>query len=104
MDPDLTTQMHRLVWIHAGRKTIMLVFVMARLIYLIYERNIHLNNLQIQAHCHAFVVKLFASVVNRPDIDPAVARVLVTLCKLYAVYGINQRLGEFMQVYSCIHI
>lgn len=52
----------------------------------------------IQAHCHAYVVKLFTSVGNQSDLEPRTAKVLQTLCKLYAVYGINQRLGEFMQV------
>jgi hypothetical protein len=33
MDPDQTARMSRLVWIHAGLKPIMLVFVMMRLIY-----------------------------------------------------------------------
>jgi hypothetical protein len=32
MDPDQTALMHRLVWIQAGRKPTMLVFVMTRLI------------------------------------------------------------------------
>ncbi|XP_060608673.1 peroxisomal acyl-coenzyme A oxidase 1-like [Ruditapes philippinarum] len=50
-----------------------------------------------KAHCQAFVVKMFNSVVNRRGMDPAVSRALQTLCKLYAVYGINQRLGEFVQ-------
>jgi hypothetical protein len=31
MDPDQTARMRRLVWIQAGRKPIMLVFVMAQL-------------------------------------------------------------------------
>ena len=44
------------------------------------------------------MVKQFNNVVNRPGIDPDVARALRTLCKLYAVYGIHQRLGDFMQV------
>ncbi|XP_053381781.1 peroxisomal acyl-coenzyme A oxidase 1-like [Mercenaria mercenaria] len=50
-----------------------------------------------KAHCQSYVVKLFSGVVNRPDLDPPVARVLETLCKLYAVSGINERLGEFIQ-------
>ncbi|XP_053381780.1 peroxisomal acyl-coenzyme A oxidase 1-like [Mercenaria mercenaria] len=49
-----------------------------------------------KAHCEAYVVKLFSSVVNRNDLEPSVARVLQTLCKLYAVYGINERLGDFI--------
>jgi hypothetical protein len=31
MDPDQTARMRRLVWIHAGSKPIMLVFIMTRL-------------------------------------------------------------------------
>ncbi|XP_053382345.1 peroxisomal acyl-coenzyme A oxidase 1-like isoform X2 [Mercenaria mercenaria] len=50
-----------------------------------------------KAHCQAYVVKMFNTVANRPSLDTSVARVLQTLCKLYAVYGINQRLGEFIQ-------
>lgn len=50
-----------------------------------------------KAHCQAYVVKMFNSVCNRPGFDSEVAKVLQTLCKLYAVYGINQRLGEFLQ-------
>jgi hypothetical protein len=38
MDPDQTAWMRRLVWIHAGRKPIMLVFVMARLILIAQKR------------------------------------------------------------------
>jgi hypothetical protein len=33
MDPDQTAWMRRLVWIHAGRKRITLVFVETRLIF-----------------------------------------------------------------------
>jgi hypothetical protein len=33
MDPDQTAQKRRLVWIHAGRKTHYVGFVMTRLIY-----------------------------------------------------------------------
>jgi hypothetical protein len=33
MDPDQTARMRRLIWIHAGRKTHYVGFVMARLIY-----------------------------------------------------------------------
>ncbi|XP_053382348.1 peroxisomal acyl-coenzyme A oxidase 1-like [Mercenaria mercenaria] len=50
-----------------------------------------------KAHTQAYVVKLFSGVVNRPDFDHSVARVLEALCKLFAVYGINERLGEFIQ-------
>ncbi|XP_060562644.1 peroxisomal acyl-coenzyme A oxidase 1-like [Ruditapes philippinarum] len=48
-------------------------------------------------HCQTYVVKQFSYIVNRLDIDRSVAGALETLCKMYAVYGINQRLGDFMQ-------
>lgn len=51
-----------------------------------------------QAHSQVFVVKVFAGVVQRAGIDANVAKVLMTLCKLFAVWGINQRLGDFLQV------
>lgn len=50
-----------------------------------------------KAHCQMYVVKLFSDIVSSPGMDAAVTEVLRTLCRLYAVYGINQRLGDFIQ-------
>ncbi|KAL4217668.1 Peroxisomal acyl-coenzyme A oxidase 1 [Mactra antiquata] len=50
-----------------------------------------------KAHCQAYVVRTFSTVMKRPDIDSSVAKVMNTLWKLYAVCGINERLGDFIQ-------
>ena len=52
----------------------------------------------LQLHSKSYVVKMFAETVARPDLHPDVARVLGTLCQLYAVCGITDDLGDFMQV------
>merc|ERR1711860_388628 len=46
---------------------------------------------------HAYVVKQFTETLQRPGIDPNVLKSLQALCKLYAVQGMNERLGDFMQ-------
>uniref|UniRef100_A0A3P8XR21 Acyl-coenzyme A oxidase n=1 Tax=Esox lucius TaxID=8010 RepID=A0A3P8XR21_ESOLU len=49
------------------------------------------------AHCHYVVVKLFAAKVGEIE-DPAVHSVLSTLALLYALQGITQHSGDFLQV------
>jgi len=48
-------------------------------------------------HSKSYVVKVFAETVARSDLHPDVARVLDTLCHLYAVTGILDHMGDFMQ-------
>uniref|UniRef100_A0A6Q2XKF2 Acyl-coenzyme A oxidase n=1 Tax=Esox lucius TaxID=8010 RepID=A0A6Q2XKF2_ESOLU len=48
------------------------------------------------AHCHYVVVKLFAAKVGEIE-DPAVHSVLSTLALLYALQGITQHSGDFLQ-------
>uniref|UniRef100_K1RMI6 Peroxisomal acyl-coenzyme A oxidase 1 n=1 Tax=Magallana gigas TaxID=29159 RepID=K1RMI6_MAGGI len=49
------------------------------------------------AHCHAFVTKLFVETVVKSRMDSKVQSALTSLCKLYAVHGIVENLGGFIQ-------
>ncbi|XP_048781303.2 peroxisomal acyl-coenzyme A oxidase 1-like [Ostrea edulis] len=49
------------------------------------------------AFCHLFVVNSFVDLVNKSQTDKNTKDVLTKLCKLYAVHGIIERLGEFIQ-------
>lgn len=49
------------------------------------------------AHCHAFVTKLFVETVVKSRMDYKVQSALTSLCKLYAVHGIVENLGGFIQ-------
>lgn len=51
-----------------------------------------------QAYCHTFVVRTFCDTVTNADVDKHTKDVLIVLCKLYAVHGIVENLGEFIQV------
>lgn len=51
-----------------------------------------------QAYCHTFVVRTFCDTVSNADVDKHTKDVLIVLCKLYAVHGIVENLGEFIQV------
>ena len=51
-----------------------------------------------QAHCHLFVMKNFANMISDNKLDPSTQNALSQLCKLYAVHGIVENMGEFMQV------
>ena len=55
----------------------------------------------LQAHSQAYVVKTFAGYVTKLEIDESVRKPLLALCMLYAVYGITEKLGEFIQVNRC---
>ena len=44
------------------------------------------------------MVKMFAGVVTAPGMDENVRKALMALCKLYAVHGMTEKLGEFIQV------
>ncbi|XP_060077958.1 peroxisomal acyl-coenzyme A oxidase 1-like [Ylistrum balloti] len=50
-----------------------------------------------KAHCHQYVVKVFVNTVVEAKIDDRTRAALTTLCKLYAVNGIMENLGEFLQ-------
>ncbi|XP_060077957.1 peroxisomal acyl-coenzyme A oxidase 1-like [Ylistrum balloti] len=49
------------------------------------------------AHCHAYVVKMFVSMVTTIGLDDNVRAAVTSLCFLYAVDGIHEKLGEFIQ-------
>lgn len=56
----------------------------------------------LKAHCHAFVTKHFVETVVKSRMDYKVQSALTSLCKLYAVHGIVENLGGFIQVcYLC---
>ncbi|XP_077379444.1 peroxisomal acyl-coenzyme A oxidase 1 isoform X2 [Festucalex cinctus] len=48
------------------------------------------------AHCHYVVVKLFADKLGEID-DAPIHSVLLTLARLYALYGISNNSGDFLQ-------
>ncbi|XP_033726863.1 peroxisomal acyl-coenzyme A oxidase 1-like [Pecten maximus] len=50
-----------------------------------------------KAHCHQYVVKVFVNTVTEAKIQDNTKAALTTLCKLYAVNGIMENLGEFLQ-------
>ncbi|OWF46410.1 peroxisomal acyl-coenzyme A oxidase 1-like [Mizuhopecten yessoensis] len=50
-----------------------------------------------RAHCHQYVVKVFVTTVTEANIDDRTKAALTTLCKMYAVNGIMENLGEFLQ-------
>ncbi|XP_069107153.1 peroxisomal acyl-coenzyme A oxidase 1-like [Argopecten irradians] len=56
-----------------------------------------------KAHCHQYVVNVFVNTVTKAKVDKNTGAVLTTLCKLYAVNGILENLGEFLQdqFFSC---
>jgi acyl-CoA oxidase len=43
-------------------------------------------------------MKNFAHLISDSKMDPSTQNVLSQLCKLYAVHGIVENMGEFMQV------
>ncbi|XP_036610462.1 peroxisomal acyl-coenzyme A oxidase 1 isoform X1 [Trichosurus vulpecula] len=49
-----------------------------------------------EAHCHYVVVKLFAGNLSKIE-DKSIQTVLKNLCLLYALYGISQNSGDFLQ-------
>ncbi|XP_074116882.1 peroxisomal acyl-coenzyme A oxidase 1 isoform X2 [Sminthopsis crassicaudata] len=49
-----------------------------------------------EAHCHYVVVKLFSGNLSKID-DKPIQTVLKNLCLLYALYGISQNSGDFLQ-------
>ncbi|XP_061189326.1 peroxisomal acyl-coenzyme A oxidase 1-like [Saccostrea echinata] len=50
-----------------------------------------------RAFCHAFVVENFVKILSERYLDDKTKRVMMSLCKLYAVHGIITNLGEFIQ-------
>ncbi|XP_062581682.1 peroxisomal acyl-coenzyme A oxidase 1-like [Saccostrea cucullata] len=50
-----------------------------------------------KAYCHTFVVRTFSHIVSTANVDKATKDVLMALCRLYAVHGIVENLGEFIQ-------
>ena len=53
---------------------------------------------QLQAHCHYWVVKNFVDQIRKAGASPSSEKVLTQLCQLYALYGIVQNSGEFLEV------
>ena len=51
----------------------------------------------VQAHCHYMVLKMFRDKVEQME-DPGVYAVMSTLARLYAVHGIGNFTGDFLQV------
>lgn len=51
----------------------------------------------VQAHCHYMVLKMFRDKVEQVE-DPGVHAVLATLARLYAIHGIGDHMGDFLQV------
>ncbi|XP_044530329.1 peroxisomal acyl-coenzyme A oxidase 1 isoform X1 [Gracilinanus agilis] len=49
-----------------------------------------------EAHCHYVVVKLFSGNLSKIE-DKPIQAVLKNLCLLYALYGISQKSGDFLQ-------
>ncbi|XP_072501860.1 peroxisomal acyl-coenzyme A oxidase 1 isoform X3 [Notamacropus eugenii] len=49
-----------------------------------------------EAHCHYVVVKLFSGNLSKIE-DKPIQAVLKNLCLLYALYGISQNSGDFLQ-------
>ena len=60
--------------------------------------SIYCSLIFLQAHCHLFVMKNFANLISDNKMDPSTQNALSQLCKLYAVHGIVENMGEFMQV------
>lgn len=52
-----------------------------------------------QAYCHTFVVRTFSQIVSDAAVDKSTKDVLTALCKLYAIDGIIENLGEFIEVH-----
>ncbi|OWF50076.1 peroxisomal acyl-coenzyme A oxidase 1-like [Mizuhopecten yessoensis] len=50
-----------------------------------------------KASCHLFVVKTFINLVTSANLDPKVRTALTTLCRLYAVNGMIENMGQFSQ-------
>ncbi|XP_035685665.1 peroxisomal acyl-coenzyme A oxidase 1-like [Branchiostoma floridae] len=50
-----------------------------------------------EAHSQFFVVKTFVEAVRTVDADDSVRAVLNTLCQLYALHGICEHAGDFLQ-------
>ncbi|WAR16388.1 ACOX1-like protein [Mya arenaria] len=48
-------------------------------------------------HSYAYTVRTFNAVIQARASDPNVAKALTSLCQLFAVNGILQRLGDFLQ-------
>ena len=50
-----------------------------------------------EAHCHYYMVLVFESIVENTE-DDGVKEVLRQLCQLFAVFGIHENSGDFIQV------
>ncbi|CAH1225068.1 ACOX1 [Branchiostoma lanceolatum] len=50
-----------------------------------------------EAHSHFFVVKTFVEAVRRADVDDSARAALISLCQLYALHGICEQAGDFLQ-------
>ena len=51
----------------------------------------------LQAHCHYMVLKMFRDKVDQIE-DPGVHSVMSTLAHLYAIHGMGNFTGDFLQV------
>ncbi|XP_072026413.1 peroxisomal acyl-coenzyme A oxidase 1-like [Amphiura filiformis] len=50
-----------------------------------------------EAHLHYFIVASFCAEVNAVHSSNGIKEVLTTLCQLYAVYGMDRNMGDFLQ-------
>ena len=53
-----------------------------------------------QAHCHLYCVQSFFNVINSADLSQPARDALTALCHLYALCGISENKGDFLQVWS----
>ncbi|XP_038051803.1 peroxisomal acyl-coenzyme A oxidase 1-like isoform X1 [Patiria miniata] len=49
------------------------------------------------AHCHLAVAEIFFAGVQRSEAPEAVKKVLMTMFQMYAVHGLSEKRGEFLQ-------
>nr|XP_006823809.1 PREDICTED: peroxisomal acyl-coenzyme A oxidase 1-like [Saccoglossus kowalevskii] len=49
------------------------------------------------AHCHFYVVQTFVKYINDTEMSDAVRDILTSLCQFYALHGIWQNAGDFLQ-------
>ncbi|XP_022088710.1 peroxisomal acyl-coenzyme A oxidase 1-like isoform X1 [Acanthaster planci] len=49
------------------------------------------------AHCHLAVVEIFLSALQRSEAPEAIKKVLMTMFQMYAIHGLSEYRGEFLQ-------
>lgn len=56
----------------------------------------------VKAHIQYVIVRQFVKYVGECVCEPAVKKVLSTLCQIYALYNIIENAGDFLQVLSLL--